>query len=333
MGTNFANYYLNKGFKVVIFDNLSRKGCLENINWLKESANACNLEVLVGDVRLLPTTLAWQVESADAIFHFAAQVAVTTSVTDPQYDFEVNAQGTFNILELIRQSKGKQPTLFFSSTNKVYGGMEDVEIIEQENRYAYKDFPAGMGEDRSLDFHSPYGCSKGCADQYIRDYARIYNLKTVVFRQSCIYGYRQFGIEDQGWVAWFTIAAMLGKPIMIYGDGKQVRDILFIEDLIRAYDMAWQKGDAVYGKVYNIGGGPANTISLRDLLGFLQSEVNPDLPLSYSDWRPGDQLVYVSNITKSYQDFGWQPKVSWRKGVEKLLSWVSSNKTMLQKMF
>jgi CDP-paratose 2-epimerase len=272
------------------------------------------------------------VESSDAIFHFAAQVAVTTSVTEPSHDFDVNAKGTFNMLELVRNSKGKKPVFFYASTNKVYGAMEDVEIIEEKDRYLYKDFVGGIPENRSLDFHSPYGCSKGCADQYVRDYARLYGLKTVVFRQSCMYGYRQFGIEDQGWVAWFLIAAVLEKPITIYGNGKQVRDVLFIDDLIRAYEMAWDNINSVAGKIYNIGGGPDNAISLHDLIGYLKREVNPSLSVGYSGWRPGDQPIYISDVARSAQDFGWQPKVNWNLGVKKLLGWVVENKEMLYRV-
>jgi CDP-paratose 2-epimerase len=332
MGVNFANYYLNKGYSVLVFDNLSRKGGFENLEWLKKNPNARNLDIMVGDVRFPTKALAGKVESSDAIFHFAAQVAVTTSVTEPGHDFDVNAKGTFNMLELVRNSRGNKPVFFYASTNKVYGGMEDVQIIEDKDRYWYKDFPDGIPEDRSLDFHSPYGCSKGCADQYVRDYARIYGLRTVVFRQSCIYGYRQFGIEDQGWVAWFLIATILERPITIYGNGKQVRDVLFIDDLIRAYDMAWDNISSVSGKVYNIGGGPGNAISLHDLVSYLRKEVNPSLSVSYSDWRPGDQPIYISDITRSKQDFGWQPEVSWNSGVKDLLSWVITNKEMLHKV-
>ncbi|MEN8246674.1 MAG: GDP-mannose 4,6-dehydratase, partial [Thermodesulfobacteriota bacterium] len=267
------------------------------------------------------------------LFHFAGQVAVTTSVADPREDFEINALGTFNMLELVRNSKGKKPAFFFSSTNKVFGGMEDVSIEEGESRYFYRDLPQGISESRILDFHSPYGCSKGAADQYVRDYARIYGLKTVVFRQSCIYGYRQFGVEDQGWVAWFVIATVLNRPITIYGDGKQVRDVLFIEDLIAAYSRAWDNISEASGNVYNIGGGPANTISLLDLIALLKEEVSPAIPLSYADWRPGDQPVYVSDISKAETELGWRPQVAWDQGVRKLVKWVKGNRSMLEELF
>lgn len=332
-GVNFANHFLDKGYKVVVFDNLSRKGSLENLDWLRKNTNAGNLVFLPGDVRFPPKQLQAVVEQSDALFHFAAQVAVTTSVTDPRSDFEINALGTFNMLELVRESKGKTPVFFYSSTNKVYGGMEDIETVEGALRFSYKDFPEGIPEDRILDFHSPYGCSKGCADQYVRDYARIYGLRTIVFRQSCIFGYRQFGIEDQGWVAWFVIAAVLKKPLTIFGNGKQVRDVLFIEDLIAAYEMAWNSIDKISGGVFNIGGGFSNTISLLDLLEFLNRECSLPTPVAYSGWRPGDQPVYISDIRKARQTFGWYPKNEWKIGVRKLVDWVRDNRDMLARLF
>ncbi len=332
-GTNFAARYLRDGYRVVVFDNLSRKGALENLAWLRSHERAGNLEVVVGDLRCPPPALTAAIERSDAVFHFAAQVAVTTSVTDPRNDFELNALGTFNMLELVRTSKGKRPPLFFSSTNKVYGGMEDVVTVEEETRYSYRDFPLGIPENRVLDFHSPYGCSKGAADQYVRDYSRIYDMPTVVFRQSCIYGYRQFGIEDQGWVAWFAIAAALERPITIYGDGKQVRDILFIEDLIDAYDAAWKNIDKTAGKVFNVGGGPSNTISLLQLLEFLGSELALPTSPGRADWRPGDQPCYISDIRKAEQTFGWKPATDWRSGVARLVEWVRENRPLLEQLF
>lgn len=333
IGANVAQYYMARGFRVVIYDALGRKGCIENVEWLQSQPQAQDLQLLVGDIRLPTRALQKEIERSDAVFHLAAQVAVTTSVADPVEDFEVNALGTFKLLELVRTSQGKKPVLFYASTNKVYGGMEDIRIGKGDSRYYYTDFPDGIPEDRVLDFHSPYGCSKGAADQYVRDYVRIYGLETVIFRQSCIYGYRQFGLEDQGWVAWFIIAAVLGRPITIYGDGKQVRDILFIDDLVEAYDRAWQQIDSVKGKIYNIGGGPQNTISLLDLIAILRAEVNQNLSVSYADWRPGDQPVYVSNIHKAYRDFGWKPEVDWKSGIQRLIKWVVDQKSMLARLF
>jgi CDP-paratose 2-epimerase len=333
IGANLAAHYLAQDARVVIYDTLARKGCRDNLDWLEGNPKAANLEVLIGDIRLPTRELQAAIETADAVFHLAGQVAVTTSVADPVYDFEVNALGTFKLLELVRQSRGKRPVFFYASTNKVYGGMGDIAISAGEQRYAYRDLPDGIPETRLLDFHSPYGCSKGAADQYVRDYGRIYDLETVVFRQSCIYGYRQFGLEDQGWVAWFIIAAVLGQRVTVYGDGKQVRDVLFIDDLIAAYDLAWRRIEATRGQIYNVGGGPANTISLRDLLGVLRSEVDRDLAVGHADWRPGDQPVYVSDIGKAARDFGWRPEVDWRTGVGRLLAWVRDNRAMLERLF
>ena len=246
IGSNTAERFLKNGHEVFVFDNLSRRGTEWNINRLKQNKN---LTFIKGDVRDYSgiKKVFENHRDFDAVYHLAAQVAVTTSVIDPREDFEINALGTFNVLEAIRETKSS-PVMVYSSTNKVYGGMTDIKIVERKGKYAYKSLPDGISEKRLLDFHSPYGCSKGTADQYMIDYSRIYGLKTVVFRQSCIYGYRQFGIEDQGWVAWFTIAAMMGKPITIYGDGKQVRDVLFIEDLVDAYESAIINIDKINGQ-------------------------------------------------------------------------------------
>jgi CDP-paratose 2-epimerase len=257
---------------------------------------------------------------------------VTTSVVNPREDFEINALGTFNVLEALRKrlpksAKGR-PAFFYSSTNKVYGGMEDIKVVEKKGRYQYRDFARGIPEDRLLDFHSPYGCSKGAADQYVRDYCRIYSFPTVVFRQSCIYGYRQFGVEDQGWVAWFTIAAALGKKITVYGDGKQVRDILFIDDLCDAYLAAYQCLNRTAGQVYNIGGGHKNQMSLRELLAFLEEFLGKKVATGRGPWRPGDQPVFVCDISKARREFGWQPKVTVREGVKRLHAWVMENRAL-----
>jgi len=331
IGSNAADYFLNNGVHVTVFDNLSRNGTKENLDWLRQHKNFSNLEFIKGDITKDIEKLNSAVEGKDVVLHFAAQVAVTTSVTDPREDFEINALGTFNVLEAIRNSKSR-PMILYSSTNKVYGGMEDVKTEEVNNRYEYKDFKKGIPENRILDFHSPYGCSKGCADQYVRDYARIYGLKTVVFRQSCIYGYRQFGIEDQGWVAWFTIAALFNKKLTIYGDGKQVRDVLFIEDLIRAYDMAIANIKKTSGNVYNIGGGSDNQMSLLELISFLEEFFDKKIEFSFSDWRPGDQPVFVCDITKAKKDFGWEPEIDVKQGVKLLSDWVRSNKGLFEKI-
>jgi CDP-paratose 2-epimerase len=268
------------------------------------------------------------VQRQDVIYHLAGQVAVTTSVLDPRDDFENNALGTFNALEAARTA-GSNPIFVYASTNKVYGGMEDVIVEEEATRYRYRDLPLGIPETQPLDFHSPYGCSKGAGDQYVRDYARIYGLRTVVMRQSCIYGTRQFGIEDQGWVAWFIIAAVTGKPITIYGDGKQVRDILFIRDLLDVYQAALDRIDATAGQVYNIGGGPENTLSVWAELGpMLARLLGRKVDVSHGDWRPGDQRICIMDTRKAQRELGWRPKVGVAEGVRRLYEWVAANKEL-----
>src|SRR5436190_19211093 len=234
IGCNASARYLKHGDEVVVIDNLSRRGTQQNLDWLGPQGNLTFVKTDIADAGAVRKAFDAHGD-ADLILHLAGQVAVTSSVSDPRDDFQSNALGTFNVLEAVRAIGTKAPFLY-ASTNKVYGGMEDLGIVERNGRYDYADFPNGVSEERGLDFHSPYGCSKGSADQYVRDYHRIYGLNTVVFRQSCIYGYRQFGMEDQGWIAWFFIAAEKGKEISVYGDGKQVRDILFIDDLLDAYE-------------------------------------------------------------------------------------------------
>ena len=324
IGCNIAARRILEGkHSVLILDNLSRRGTAENLRWLRTLGS---FEFIRADIRRSVELEALFSEhpDIDVVYHMAAQGAVTLSVTDPREDFEVNALGSFNVLEAIRRGPAR-PVLIFASTNKVYGGMEDVEIVEVDGRYAYRDFPDGMTESRTLDFHSPYGCSKGAADQYVRDYARIYGLETITFRQSCIYGHRQFGFEDQGWVAWFTIQAVLGRPITIFGDGKQVRDMLYVEDLLDAYDAAMEKRDVTRGRIYNVGGGPFNRMSLHDLVAYLEQLTRRRVSVSYDGLRPGDQPVFVSNVDLAKSDFGWVPKTSPQEGVRKLFEWVSEH--------
>jgi CDP-paratose 2-epimerase len=323
IGCNLAHYYLRHKRPVVIFDNLSRRGTPHNVAWLREQHGAA-LEFVQGDVR---DFAAVQRAAADAevIFNLASQVAVTTSVADPRSDFEINALGAFNVLEAARLS-GRNPALIFTSTNKVYGGMEDVRIEETPEGYRFADYPFGISEERPLDFHSPYGCSKGSADQYVRDYARIYGLPTVVFRMSCIYGLRQFGNEDQGWVAHFAIAATKGRPITIYGDGKQVRDVLFVDDLVRAFDSALTNIQRVKGEVYNLGGGPENALAIWAEFGpMLERLLGRPIAVNHGDWRPGDQRVYVSDIRKAERDLGWRPAISKTEGIRRLVEWVQAD--------
>jgi len=297
--------------------------------WLRSRYGHSQLHCIQGDVRNFEAVQA-AVREADVIYHLAGQVAVTSSVIHPRSDFEINALGTLNVLEAARLS-GRQPILIFTSTNKVYGGMEDVVVVEEDTRYEYRDFPHGIPESRPLDFHSPYGCSKGAMDQYVHDYARTYDLPTVVFRMSCIYGPRQFGTEDQGWLAHFMIAAATGRPITIYGDGKQVRDVLFIEDLVRAFRLAVEKIDTTAGQVYNIGGGPSNTLSIWREFGELLAELSGEhIPVRFDRWRPGDQSCYVSDIRKANRHMGWQPHVDKETGIRRLWEWVSSNQSLFR---
>lgn len=328
IGINSAEHYLKKGEHVIIFDNFLRKGAEDNVSWIKNKFP--NLKIVKGDISKDTQLLLESVKKADVILHLAAQVAVTTSVTNPRLDFETNALGSFNVLEAVRQAK-TDPVIIYSSTNKVYGGMNDIKIIEKEGRYEYKNYPHGIDENRQLDFHSPYGCSKGCGDQYFIDYARIYGLKTVVFRQSCIYGPNQFGMEDQGWLAWLTIAAYLNKQITIYGDGKQVRDVLYISDLLELFDKAIENIEKIKGKAYNIGGGANNTLSLLELIKQLEGVLEKEIPLKFSSWRPGDQKTFVCDIRKAKEELGWEPKVTPEEGVIKLFGWVKENKDVILK--
>lgn len=325
IGSNYVQRLLKRGEEVVIYDNLSRGGAPRNLEWLKQEFGANAFELLVADVRDA-ARMTEAAQSAEVIVHLAGQVAVTTSVVNPRDDFESNALGTFNVMEAARLS-GRQPIVIYASTNKVYGGMDDVALLEEETRWRYKDLVNGCPETQPLDFHSPYGCSKGTGDQYVRDYARMYDLPTVVFRQSCIYGPRQFGIEDQGWVAWFIIAAVMGRPITIYGDGKQVRDILYVEDLMNAYDLAVAKIDLARGRVYNLGGGPQNVMSIwSEFRPRLEKYVGHEIQVSRGDWRPGDQRVFYADISKAEKELGWTPKVNVEEGVQKLFEWVRQNK-------
>ena len=327
IGSNYVHRLLKRGEKVTIYDNLSRGGAPRNLEWLKNEFGEKAFDVVIADVRDA-VRITEAASKSDVIVHLAGQVAVTTSVTNPRDDFESNALGTFNVMEAARLS-GRNPIVIYASTNKVYGGMEDVELFEEPTRWRYKDLVGGCPETQPLDFHSPYGCSKGTGDQYVRDYARIYNLPTVVFRQSCIYGPRQFGIEDQGWVAWFIIAAVMGRPMTIYGDGKQVRDILHVHDLNNAYDLAVEKIDVARGQVYNLGGGPANVMSIWAEFGpKLEAMLGKKLNPPSGDWRPGDQRVFYADVSKAKRELGWEPKIGVDEGVRMLFDWVNANKAL-----
>lgn len=327
IGCNFASKLLARGESVILLDNLSRKGSRKNLFYLKKLYK--QVPFLKVDVSSNFKKICEVVNSVDVVFHLAGQVAVTTSVVNPRLDFKDNALGTFNILEAARLSKRK-PIIIYASTNKVYGCMENVEIVEKKDRYAYKSLPNGISEKQVLDFHSPYGCSKGAADQYVRDYFRIFGLRTVVMRQSCIYGPRQLGVEDQGWVAWFTIATVLNKEITIYGDGKQVRDVLHIDDLFTVWDLAVKNIDKVAGEIFNIGGGKQNTVSLIELMALLKKMSKRDIKQRHADWRAGDQRVYISNVQKIKKILGWEPSVGVEEGIKGLRDWVVDNKSLFK---
>jgi CDP-paratose 2-epimerase len=329
IGCNLADRLLSQGQEVVIFDSLCRRGTPHNVAWLQERHGADAFRLVQADLRdyeaLLEAT-----QRATLVYHLAGQTTVTTSVTDPRDDFEANALGTFNALEAARHA-GNDPVFLFSSTNKVYGAMEDLAVVEEPTRYRYRDLPQGIAETRPLDFHSPYGCSKGAGDQYVRDYARIYGLRTVVLRQSCIYGPRQMGMEDQGWLAWFAIAAVSGRPITIYGDGRQVRDILYIDDLLDVFQAAVEHIDTTTGQVYNSGGGGGQTISVWVEFGpMLEELLGRRIDVSYSDWRPGDQKVYISDIQKARDELGWSPRVGVAEGVRRLVDWILQNRGLFE---
>ena len=322
IGVNSAVAFAADGWKVVVADNLSRKGTRANLDWLQSKYNIEFENVDIRDAQRVSQLV--DRLRPNVLLHLAAQVAVTTSVTDPREDFEINALGTFNLLEAVRLHSAD--TFFINaSTNKVYGKLSHLNTVERNGRYEYENLASGVSETENLDFHSPYGCSKGVADQYTIDYARVYQLQTVTLRQSCIYGPRQFGIEDQGWVAWFTIAAMLGKPITVYGDGKQIRDVLHVDDLVAAYRAVIENRESVSGQALNIGGGPANTLSLLELLQHLESKLGKQIKPAWEDWRPGDQPVFVCDLSKASSLLNWTPRIGVDQGVARLISWVTDN--------
>jgi CDP-paratose 2-epimerase len=319
VGSNLAHALLRDGERVVVVDNLSRDGVQQNAAWLRrEHGDRVRIEKVDIRDRERITPL---VQGARQVFHLAAQVAVTTSIDDPAHDLETNLLGTFHILEAARRA-ARPPAILFTSTNKVYGGLDDAEVALRGGGYAFADGRAGIDERTPLDFHSPYGCSKGAADQYVRDYARIYDLPTVVFRMSCIYGTRQFGTEDQGWVAHFARSILSGTPITVYGDGCQVRDILWIGDLVGAMRGAMERVEQLGGEVFNIGGGPRNAVSVRGVIGALEEVIGRRVPVLSAPWRPGDQRIYVSSTQRVAERIGWEPTTRWREGLGLLVEWL-----------
>jgi CDP-paratose 2-epimerase len=327
IGANLADRLLTRGCHVTILDDFSRPGIERNVSWLR-GLHGESVDVMTGSVTD-PATCGEAVGQAEVVYHLAGQTAVTTSVADPRRDFEINALGAFNVLEAARHA-GHSPIVVYSSTNKVYGEMEDVATVEESHRYVYTDLPNGVAETHPLDFHSPYGCSKGAADQYIHDYARIYGIPTVVFRQSCIYGPRQMGVEDQGWLAWFVIALVTGRPITIYGNGKQVRDVLYIDDLLDAFELAVDRIEVTRGEVYNIGGGIGNAISIWwDFKPLIESILERHIPNpTFDSTRPGDQPIFVADVSKATRDFGWSPRVTAGDGLARLAEWVIANRDL-----
>jgi CDP-paratose 2-epimerase len=308
IGSNLASHLLaDPRTHVRLFDNLSRCGVVHNVGWLRSLPGSKRLEILKGDVR---DAIAVRQAARDVseIYHLAAQVAVTSSVVDPAHDFEVNAHGTFNVLEAARLS-GRKPFILFTSTNKVYGALENVPVEVDGSRYrASQPGFRGVNENEMLDFHSPYGCSKGAADQYVRDYARIYGLPTVVFRMSCIAGPRQFGNEDQGWVAHFLYSVLADRPITIYGDGYQVRDVLHVYDLVEGMTAARDAINRTRGHVFNLGGGLERSVSVIEMLKQIEHKTGRPLHLHYREIRPGDQPLYISDTSKLQQYTGWKPR-------------------------
>lgn len=330
VGSHTAEYYVCKGDEVVILDNLMRSQLFDydkesvEYNW-NYLAKYPNIKRVKGDIRNEEDVKTALGDGVDIIVHTAAQPGVGFSIKKPLDDFSINAFGTLNVLECARKIC-PEVTFIYCSTNKVYGrNVDKIPLKELENKYIYEGV-SGVSEDMPIDHcgHTPYGVSKYMGDSYTQEYAYIYGMKTAVFRMSCIYGTRQFGFEDQGWIAWFIIAALTGKPITIYGDGKQVRDILYVDDLIKAYD-SFVESDVKHA-VYNIGGGPENTISLLDFLDFLKKELNKDLKVSFSDWRSLDQKVYISDISKVKKALNWQPTVGPQEGFQKLIAWVEKEK-------
>ena len=322
IGCNIADHLARDGHDVVVFDALRRPGVEQNLSWLT-GTHGQRIVPLIADIRD-GRALAEAVQGVDAVFHLAAQVAVTTSLADPIEDFDINIRGTLNLLEALRCS-GRRVPVIFASTNKVYGDLGDVELTATHDGYLPVDPDLrrnGIDERRPLDFHTPYGCSKGAADQYVLDYARSYGLPTCVLRMSCIYGPRQMGTEDQGWVAHFLIRALNGEPISIYGDGRQVRDILHVGDAVRAYVAAWHKIEAVEGRAFNLGGGSRNAVSLRGLLDEIEHIIGRPVELTFGAWREGDQRYFVADARMLRRALDLPAAMPWRTGLADLAAWL-----------
>jgi CDP-paratose 2-epimerase len=326
IGCNIADALAERGHEVLVYDALSRPGVERNLAWLK-ARHGGRISSVVADIRD-EDSLARAAREAKAVFHMAAQVAVTTSLVDPREDFDINVRGTLHLLDALRL-KGDGTPLVFASTNKVYGDLADLEFRLDGEKYVAVDpcaAASGIGESRPLDFHTPYGCSKGAADQYVLDYARSFGLRAAVVRMSCIYGLRQMGTEDQGWVAHFLIRALEGQPITLYGDGHQVRDILDVSNAVEAYLKAWERIDSVKGRAFNLGGGPANAVSLRELLAHIAGLLGRELDVRFADWRAGDQRYFVADTRAISRELGLSPAVPWKQGVARLTEWLRESR-------
>jgi CDP-paratose 2-epimerase len=329
LGSNLAAHALQRGHELVVFDNLSREGSVNNLRWLKEHGP---FHLIHGDIRNMnDVTRVIQEFRPEGIFHLAGQVAMTTSVVNPRMDFEVNAVGSHNLLEAVRVYAREAPVIY-SSTNKVYGNLEQYTYRETETRFECIEKPHGFDETTPLDFHSPYGCSKGAADQYMLDYARIYKLKTVVFRHSSMYGGRQFATYDQGWIGWFcqkaieTRNGVRSEPFTISGTGKQVRDVLHADDVIRLYFSALEHIETIRGKVFNIGGGIQNSLSLLELFALLEELTGTSLSYVRLPARESDQRVFVADCRKAKRYLDWEPFVDKIMGIKKMITWIENGK-------
>lgn len=322
IGSNLADRLASEGHRVRIYDALARPGVQANLEWLT-SRHDDRVEPVIADIRDADS-LTSAVREVGAVFHFAAQVAVTDSMQMPRHDLETNILGTFNLLDALRLRREAVPVLF-ASTNKVYGDLTSFGSRLATNGYRPADIRLanrGVNESQPLDFHTPYGCSKGAADQYVLDYARSFKLPAVVLRMSCVYGERQMGTEDQGWVAHFLIRALRGQPITIFGDGHQVRDILAVQDAVAAYLAAWRRIDRVAGRAFNLGGGPANAVSLLRLVEYIRQITGRPVPLEFGEWRSGDQRWYVTDTRLAENELGLPPRLGWKEGIRHLSDWL-----------
>lgn len=328
IGSNAAKYYLNKKYQVIVLDNLSRVGSNYNLKWLKKLNG--NLLFKKVDIRnYVSLTKVFKEFKPDLILHLAGQTTVTGSILNPREDFGINALGTFNVLEVMRNVVPKA-SLIYSSTNKVMGELTNIPIREEKKKYVFKNLK-GISEKQPLDFCSPYGCSKGCGDQYVLDYARIYKLNTVVFRQSCIYGSQQYGIEGQGWLAWFITSLVFSHPITIYGNGKQVRDVLHVDDLVNAFDLAFKNIKKTKGKAYTIGGGLKSAVSILEFFEIFKNIFSKKFSYKLKPWRLADQKIYISDISSAKKDFNWVPCITPEQGIKTMYEWILQNKHLIEK--